>query len=229
MKLALMGKSRLGFVDGTCVQSSYRGELVAQWKKYDAIIVSWIGSTVSNELMLSIVFAPSARKLSDLWSELDVLVPLPSCDCEESRPSIEHLRNQRLLTFLMGLNESYNNVRSNVLLKRPVVTVNKAYAIMAQEESQQTLGVVDTNGDPLTMLAGKGQALKPKKFGLICEHCGYKGHLKENYYKIVGYPADFKRKKKPQPGGNRSFANAARTEETGGTNTQPQGHFLTEE
>ncbi|XP_019230258.1 PREDICTED: uncharacterized protein LOC109211210 [Nicotiana attenuata] len=208
IKLALMGKGKLGFVDGTCVKSSYIGELIAQWEKCDVIVLSWIGSTVPNELMSNIVFAPNARKVwSDfkekfdryLWSELDVLVPLPSCDCEESMPSLEHLRNQRLLQFLMGLNESYSNVRSNVLLKRPVVTVNEAYAIVRQEERQRTLGVVDTNRDPLTMLVGKGQVFKPKN------------------------------KKKPQPGGNRTFANAARTEETGGTCTQPQGHFLTEE
>lgn len=53
----------------------------------------------------------------------------------------------------MGLNEIY--VRSNVLLKRPVVTVNKAYAIVIQEESQRTLGIVDTNSDSLTMFAEK--------------------------------------------------------------------------
>ncbi|XP_075095427.1 uncharacterized protein LOC142173702 [Nicotiana tabacum] len=200
MKLALMGKIKLGFVDGMCVKSSYKGELIAQWEKCNAIVLSWIGSTIYNELMPSIVVAPNARKteiasikqgtdsvttyytkMSYLWSELDVLLSLLSCDCEESRPSLEHLRNQRLLQFLMGLNESYINVRSNVLLKRPVAT------------------------------------------------CGYKGHLKENCYKIVGYPADFKSKKKPHPGENRTFANAARTEETGGTSTQPQGHFLTEE
>ncbi|OIS96342.1 hypothetical protein A4A49_58543, partial [Nicotiana attenuata] len=211
---ALMRKGKLGFVDGTCVKSSYRGELIAQWKKekFDRCSLTRIYHLWSEIASLKQGIDSVTTyytKMSDIWSELDVLVPLPSCDCEESRPSVEHLRNQRLLTFLMGLNESYNNVRSNVLLKRPVVTVNEAYAIVTQEESQRTLG--------------------PKKFGLICEHCGYKGHLKENCYKIVGYPADFKSKKKPQPGGNRSFANAVRTEETGGTSTQPQGHFLTEE
>ncbi|XP_019240679.1 PREDICTED: uncharacterized protein LOC109220673 [Nicotiana attenuata] len=119
-------------------------------------------------------------KMNDLWSELDVLVPLSSCDCEEARPSIEHLANQRLLQFLMGLNESYSNVRSNVLPRRPVVTVNEAYAIVTHEESQRSLGVGDANRDPLTMLAGRTQGFKPKKAGLICDHCGYKGHLKEN-------------------------------------------------
>lgn len=63
----------------------------------------------------------------------------------------------------MGLNESYSNVRSNILARRPVVIVNEAYAIVTQEESQRTLGIVETNKDPLTMLAGKGQFFKQKK------------------------------------------------------------------
>lgn len=42
--------------------------------------------------------------------------------------------------------------------------------------------------------------MKGKKSGLICEHCGYKGHQKENCCKIVGYSLDFKSKKKPMQG-----------------------------
>ncbi|XP_075083597.1 uncharacterized protein LOC142167334 [Nicotiana tabacum] len=170
MKLALRGKCKLGFVDGNCVKSMYRGELAEQCEKCNAIILSWIGSTVVSELMPSIVFASNARKvwsdfkeifyrcrltriyhlwteiaslklsidsvttyyskMTDLCSELDVLTPKFSCDCEESRPSLIHLEQQRLLQFLMGLNENYNNVLSNVLLRRPVVSVNEAYAIV---------------------------------------------------------------------------------------------------
>lgn len=37
-----------------------------------------------------------------------------------------------------------------------------------------------------------------KKQRVICEHCGYKGHTKETCYKIVGFPADFKSKRKSQ-------------------------------
>ncbi|XP_070037155.1 uncharacterized protein [Nicotiana tomentosiformis] len=134
-------------------------------------------------------------KMKDLWDELDILAPISSCDCEESRPSVEHLKSQRVLQFLMGLNESYGNVRSNILARRPVDSVNEAYAIVTQEESQRTLGVVDTHRDPLTMLVGKTQGFKPKGTWLICAHCGYKDHLKENFYKIVGYPPDFIRRK----------------------------------
>lgn len=66
--------------------------------------------------------------------------------------------------------------------------MNEAYATVTQEESQRSLWVVDMKKDPLIMLVGKTQGLKPKKPGLICEHCGYKGYLKENCYKIIGYP-----------------------------------------
>lgn len=37
------------------------------------------------------------------------------------------------------------------------------------------------------MLAGRGQAFKYKKPGMIHEHCRYKGYLKEKCYKIIGY------------------------------------------
>ncbi|XP_075101954.1 uncharacterized protein LOC142177372 [Nicotiana tabacum] len=231
MRVALLVKNKLGFVDGTYVKSSYRGDLATQWERCNAVVVSWLSSTVSAKLVPSIMYASSARK--DLWDELDILAPLPSCDCEESRPYVEHLVRQRLLQFLMGLNESYSHVRSDVLLKRPVLSVNQAYAVVVQEESQRRLGVVDSNKDPLTMLAaGKGQMFKNKRPGMICEHCGYRGHLKKNCYKIIGYPPDFKSKRKGQYNAIKLFANTANTGENviGKNQTQiQQGSYFTEE
>lgn len=61
------------------------------------------------------------------------------------------------MQFLMGLSESYGNVRSNILARRLVVIGNEAYAIVTEEESQRSLGLVDTHRDPLTILAGRTQ------------------------------------------------------------------------
>ncbi|XP_075084943.1 uncharacterized protein LOC142168183 [Nicotiana tabacum] len=258
MKVALLVKNKLGFVDDTCLKSSYRGELAAQWDKYNAVVLSWLISTVSSELVPSIMYVASARKvwdgfkkrfdkdnltriyqlwteiatlrqgtnsvtsyfskMKDSWDELDILSLLSSCDCEESRPYVDHMVRQRLLRFLMGMNESYGQIRSNILQRRPVPTVNQAYSAAVQEESQRALGVVETNKDPLTMLASKGQMFKGNKPGLICKHCGYKGHLKENCYKIIGYPDYFKSK---------PYANSVNAE--GGTDVKVQfpGSFMT--
>lgn len=68
MKSALRGKGKLGFMDGTCAKSMYRGELAEQWEKCNAIVLSWIGNTVATELMASIVYASNAKKV---WSEFE--------------------------------------------------------------------------------------------------------------------------------------------------------------
>lgn len=83
---------------------------------------------------------------------------------------------QYLVQFLVGLNETYAHVHSQISLKTPVSSVNQAYALVIQEESQMALGVMDINKESLTMLVGMGQMMKGKKFDVVCEHCGYKGH-----------------------------------------------------
>lgn len=70
-------------------------------------------------------------KMKDFWDGLHVLAPLPSCECEESLPYVMHLRSQCLVQFLMGHNETYSNIRNNLLTMRTVVSVNEAYTIVS--------------------------------------------------------------------------------------------------
>lgn len=51
-------------------------------------------------------------KMCGLWDQVDVMVPPSSCDCKESRPHVEHVKQQRLLQCLVNLNESNSQVRS---------------------------------------------------------------------------------------------------------------------
>jgi len=39
MKLALRGKGKLGFIDGSCAKAAYKGVLEKQWEKCNAICV----------------------------------------------------------------------------------------------------------------------------------------------------------------------------------------------
>ncbi|KAM3205346.1 hypothetical protein P3L10_028756 [Capsicum annuum] len=66
MLLALLVKSKLGFVDGTCAKSSYKGNLAIRWERCDTVVLSWISAAVAPELMTSIVYASSSKKV---WSD----------------------------------------------------------------------------------------------------------------------------------------------------------------
>ncbi|OIS95931.1 hypothetical protein A4A49_58602, partial [Nicotiana attenuata] len=219
MRTALLVKNKLGFIEGTCVKSSFKGELENQWERCNVVerfdkskltqtyrLWKMIRSLTQGTGSVTVYYS----KMKDLWDEMDLLVAGPGCDCEETRHFIKQCRNLRLLQFLVGLNESYSHVRSQVLLKTPVLTVNQAYALVIQKESQRTLGA--------------------KRPGLICEFCGYKGHLKENCYKIIGYPPDFRSKKKAPTQGVKPYANAATAEKGNASSTQStQGNFFTED
>ncbi|XP_070005233.1 uncharacterized protein [Nicotiana sylvestris] len=108
----------------------------------------------------------------ELWAEYDALIPSPGCDCPKSRDYIEHLQQQRLLQFLISLNESYKHAHIQILMKTIEPIFNQAYAMIIEDESQRSQRFPPLTGkiDPMA--------------------------VHENCYKLIGYPAVFKAKKK---------------------------------
>ena len=51
----------------------------------------------------------------------------------------EYQDEDHVLEFLVGLNESYNGTRSQILMQDPLLNINKAYASVIQEERQRCL------------------------------------------------------------------------------------------
>nr|XP_033514192.1 uncharacterized protein LOC117278866 [Nicotiana tomentosiformis]XP_033514193.1 uncharacterized protein LOC117278866 [Nicotiana tomentosiformis] len=137
-------------------------------------------------------------RIKELWHEYDVLVPFSDCGCRKARDHVEQMHQQRVMQFLSGLNDSYDQSRRQILMKTNAPNLNQTYAMIIQDESQQSIGatVLLDKMDPIAMQAGRVQGFKGKKQFPQCEHCGMKGHTKENCYKIIGYPIDFKPKKK---------------------------------
>ncbi|XP_075076555.1 uncharacterized protein LOC142163195 [Nicotiana tabacum] len=183
MCIALQAKRKLEFVIGTCRKDRFRTELHEDWETCNAIVLSWIMNTVLPDLLSGIVYASSAHlgtdsvstyftKLKELWAEYDALIPSPGCDCPKSRDYIEHLQQQRLLQFLISLNESYKHAHIQILMKTIEPIFNQAYAMIIEDESQRS-----QHFPPLT-----------GKIDPMAVH--------ENCYKLIGYPADFKAKKK---------------------------------
>ncbi|XP_075475798.1 uncharacterized protein LOC142512403 [Primulina tabacum] len=69
-------------------------------------------------------------KLKQLWDELASLVTSPSCECPTSRSYVEYEQQQRLIQFLMGLNDSYGPIRSQILFMSPLPYVSQAYSLV---------------------------------------------------------------------------------------------------
>ncbi|KAJ0099873.1 hypothetical protein Patl1_21231 [Pistacia atlantica] len=135
-------------------------------------------------------------KLKLLWDEYSSIIQLPTCECSMSKTYVNYMQNQKLLQFLMGLNETYLHARSQILMMNPLPSVNQAYSMLVTEESQRNL--ISTALTVLYSSSNTSQhSSKTKKnWSIICEHCNVRGHKKDNYYRLIGYPADFKFTKK---------------------------------
>jgi len=80
--------------------------------------------------------------LKILWEELESLRPIPhySCDiqckCDLSKSSVKYKEIKYVIFFLKGLNDSYNHVRTQILLVEPLPNINRAFSLIIQRERQ---------------------------------------------------------------------------------------------
>ncbi|KAM3398852.1 hypothetical protein P3S68_002368 [Capsicum galapagoense] len=135
MRIGLLGKSKLDFVDGRHTKEKFEPALHDLWEKCNSIVLSWIMISVSKELLSGIVYASNAQKVwSDLKERFDKV--------DRSRIFFLHKEITTLVQavrFLMGLNDSYNQCRSQIMMLYPPPTVNKAYSLVISEEGQRVL------------------------------------------------------------------------------------------
>ncbi|KAH0672548.1 hypothetical protein KY290_026624 [Solanum tuberosum] len=256
MRIALFRKGKLGFVNGTCNRENFQDTLADAWEKCDAIVHSWIMNSVSKHLLSGIVYRSSASavwedlkerfnkinrvrvfqlhreitnhtqgtsfvstyysKLKELWDEYNTIISTPKCDCPKSKEYDDHLQEQRLLQFLNGLNNSYDQTRRQILMKSIAPTVATGQ---------------DRLHDPTILQAGREPGYRGKRPILRCEHCHVRGHTKEQCWKIIVYPDDFKPRGRYNSGGGSGNQNANNQSHpqnqlfvNGKYNTQPFAH-----
>ncbi|XP_075512619.1 uncharacterized protein LOC142548180 [Primulina tabacum] len=126
-------------------------------------------------------------KLKHLWDEYASLVTLPSCECDTARRNLNHDQQQKLLQFLIGLNDSYMTIRSQILMMSPLPSVGQDFSIISQEESHRSLILVDSK--PASVFYSmQHRAENREKNQPYCEYCNWTGHTKATCYKLVGYP-----------------------------------------
>lgn len=77
-------------------------------------------------------------KFRGMWDELTNLSQLPRCVCNCSCGAVqfceENENTQKLLQFLMGLNDNFSHIRSTILAKSPAPDITTAVSILINEE-----------------------------------------------------------------------------------------------
>ncbi|KAK4721367.1 hypothetical protein R3W88_011600 [Solanum pinnatisectum] len=125
IRLALLGRNKIGF-------------------RVNVVVLSWLLNFVSKSLLGGLAFATTAQssvfvyftKLKNLWDEFEALVPSPGCNCERSRGFIYHVNRGINSINSLGLNESYRQARSQILLINIVLGVSQAYVMLVSDECQ---------------------------------------------------------------------------------------------
>ncbi|GJZ66690.1 ribonuclease H-like domain-containing protein [Tanacetum coccineum] len=111
MLLALEGKNKIGFIDG-----SYKGSNTDE-----------NGSSITDYY----------HKLNALWKQFEAMIELPKCVCNASEGFKKHNQLMKLMQFLMGLDDSYMQIRSSILFREVLPDVRSAYATISSEESHR--------------------------------------------------------------------------------------------
>nr|GEW20391.1 ribonuclease H-like domain-containing protein [Tanacetum cinerariifolium] len=95
------------------------------------------------------------NKLNSLWKQFDAMVSLPACTCAAAKHFDQHNQLIKLMQFLMGLDESYLSIRSNLLTREPLPSVKNAFSIISGEEAHRNVTPVGTTKPATTALATK--------------------------------------------------------------------------
>ena len=143
-------------------------------------------------------------RLKILWDEHKEFQHLPSCTCRAMRAWVELQQREYVIQFLMGLNDSFSQTRSQMLMMEPLLGISKVFGLVVKEEHQRGITPgLNPVVDPLSNLPSNSSATmvaisadNKQKSRPICTHYGVLGHTVNKCYKLHGYPPGFKSKYK---------------------------------
>ncbi|GJV94144.1 hypothetical protein Tco_1541957 [Tanacetum coccineum] len=135
------------------------------------------------------------RNLNALWRQFDALVNLPNCTCAGAEALKKHNQLLRLMQFLMGLDDVFAPIRSQIL------TTNKPLPHYLEMSHTGLITFIIIRVDHLLLLPDlmigiltKSQNKKFNRPTLGCKHCNRIGHTIDRCFELVGYPSNFKKR-----------------------------------
>ncbi|KAJ0470826.1 putative RNA-directed DNA polymerase [Helianthus annuus] len=179
-------------------------DLKETYNKIDGSVVFGLFQKINSVSQNGTSVSEYYHKINTMWKQFDAMLQLPSCTCHASTKFNEFNHLIKLMQFLMGLDDVYQPVRTNLLTRDPLPTVKTAFSIISREESHR-----DSNSS--SKVPNVGFAAKTNQFNenkkrftkgsnpnLKCTHCNKIGHVVDKCFELHGYPSNFR----PRPNQN---------------------------
>ncbi|GJW90283.1 hypothetical protein Tco_0167836 [Tanacetum coccineum] len=179
-------------------------DLKETYDKVDGSTVFNIHKSINSLSQNGTPIAEYYNNLNSLWKQFDAMICLPTCTCNAAKELEKHNQLIKLMQFLIGLDDSYLAIRSNILSRETLPLVKQAFAIISGEESHRNVTSHVTTKPTTTVFAAKAFDNKkrpnnnnnfPKNRGpnlnLTCTNCNKPGHTIDRYYELIGYPTGY--------------------------------------
>ncbi|KAL9244246.1 hypothetical protein vseg_018043 [Gypsophila vaccaria] len=142
------------------------------------------------------------NKLKRHWDDIEELECIPECSCgvmdnctcQILKKMLEIASKEKVMVFMMGLNDTYDTLRTNILSMDPIPTINKAYSIVQHVESQKHITSVITSSQDVSALSvdksynsvggWKRDHKKAKLDDRWCGYCKKSGHTKDTCFRL---------------------------------------------
>ncbi|KAK4259936.1 hypothetical protein QN277_006213 [Acacia crassicarpa] len=179
MKMALMSKNKVRFIDRSIAVPATSDPLFPAWERCNMMVLSWLTRSISTSIAQSILWIDKA---SDVWEDL-------------------HARFSQSDVFrLADLQEDIQGLKQGdltIMLIDPLPTINRVFALVQQQERELGYPVSDVNAllaksfVPRAPTSGLPKPHYPAS-GKQCTYCGKGKHIEATCYRKHGFPPGFK-------------------------------------
>lgn len=190
-------------------------DLQSRFSRGDRVRIAELQKDLASLQQNSLSISDYFTSMRVICEELDLYRPSTDCtcpvkcSCDAVRTLKQFKAEDEVIRFLMGLNENYAAVRSQILLMEPFPDINKVFSILIQHERQNGLEMVQDssvlvnavdgrkshNGGNYGNFNGSGNSHNSVGRGRgnsrSCSFCGKVNHTVDTCYRKHGFPPGF--------------------------------------
>ncbi|KAJ0008171.1 hypothetical protein Pint_29123 [Pistacia integerrima] len=199
VRTALRAKKKYGFINGTVKELEDNSLKLEDWQRFsigNGPRVQQLRSDLANCKQDGHAVITYYGRLKALWDELNnydqiLVCTCTGCKCNLTTELERKREEERVHQFLMGLDEEgYGTVRSNILSTEPLPNLNRAYAMVIQQERvRNMIRTREERSSPMSFAVRTGgrNSGGDKDKSVICFNCNREGHDADNCFQLIGY------------------------------------------